>query len=40
VRSLLVPAVTLDAGRRIWWPNRAMTAQTAPEEAGSARMAG
>ena len=40
VRSLLVPAVTLDAGRRIWWPNRAMTAQTAPEESGSARMAG
>ncbi|AVL98995.1 hypothetical protein C6V83_00540 [Gordonia iterans] len=40
VRSLLVPAVTLDAGRRIWWPNRAMTAQTAPEEGGSARMAG
>ncbi len=22
VRSLLVPAVTLDAGRAIWWPNR------------------
>lgn len=22
VRSLLVPAVTLDTGRRIWWPNR------------------
>ena len=22
VRSLLVPALTLDIGRRVWWPSR------------------
>lgn len=36
VRSLLVPAVTLDVGRRIWWPSALSRSEPAPaEQAGS-----
>lgn len=37
VRSLLVPAVTLDAGRRIWWPGhpgKDRAGATGPEDPG------
>ena len=30
VRSLLVPALTLDVGRRSWWPGRLAAAPTPP----------
>jgi RND superfamily putative drug exporter len=43
IRTLLVPAVSIDAGRRIWWPGRLATTrvgrhhEAAPELSGSRR---
>ncbi|WP_235833299.1 MMPL family transporter [Glaciibacter flavus] len=38
VRSLLVPAISYDIGRAIWWPSKLSRAATEPEEIrGSAR---
>ncbi|WP_030167268.1 MMPL family transporter [Spirillospora albida] len=36
VRSLLVPALVRDSGRRIWWPGSLSRPRTSPEDAASA----
>jgi RND superfamily putative drug exporter len=34
VRSILVPALTLDAGPRVWWPSALARRPDDPEDAG------
>ena len=40
VRSLLVPALAYDLGRRIWWPSRLGRAEPQPFPAGGTKRAG